>query len=103
MTNDTRYPANDFARPDRQFQFGALFGHRNYAAALFYEPVPDRDNRLADLAMLKKTHWRTELERSAAQHGWTHLVIHRNAPHPGNIPLPLVFDSPDYRVYRFQH
>ena len=39
-TNDLRYPANHFHRPEAQMQFSALFGHQMYVSNLHYLVPP---------------------------------------------------------------
>lgn len=100
-TNDLRYPANDYRRDRRQMQIPAIFGHQAYAANTAYERYPDAARRTALQQRLARDTWDSELPRIAAEEGWTHLLIHKLAPHPENVPLPVLFENDRYIVYAF--
>jgi hypothetical protein len=102
VTNDFRYPAENYTKDLRQAQFPALFGHQAYAINFVYERYPDSRKRLALQQRFRNPEWDPELERIAGRLGWTHLVIRRAAPHPKEIPLPLVFENEAYQVYEFK-
>ena len=101
VTNDTRYPATDFAARDLQMQIPAIFGHRAY----FVDGVNDRFDvaaaRREKQERLREPAWDAGLTALAAAERWTHLLIRRDYPHPGDIPLALVFRNDVYAVYRF--
>lgn len=101
VTNDLRYPANGFKRDQRQMQIPALFGHQAYAANTFYEPYPDAARRVALQQSLAADSWDTNSNLIAREQGWTHLLIHKLAPHPREIPLVKVFENQRYSVYTF--
>lgn len=102
VTNDFRYPAQNYRRDLAQLQFPALFGHQTYAINFRYERYKDSDPRLALQQRFRKSEWEPGLEVFARQSGWTHLVIHRPSPHPQQIPLPLLFENEEYQVYTFK-
>lgn len=101
VTNDLRYPADDYKRDRRQMQIPALFGHQAYAANTTYERESTAQRREARQNRLAQPTWDPELARIAAEEGWTHLLIHRVAPHPKGIPLTRLFENERYLVYRF--
>jgi hypothetical protein len=46
--------------------------------------------------------WKSEeVEALKQTYPITHLVIHKNYPHPEDIPLENVFENEDYIVYAF--
>jgi hypothetical protein len=102
VTNDFRYPAENYKKDLRQTQFPALFGHQMYAVNFLYERYPDSQKRLKLQQRFRNPAWDQELETLAQQLGWTHLVIRRAAPHPREIPLPLIFENDMYQVYVFK-
>jgi hypothetical protein len=102
VTNDLRYPANDWKRADRAMQFPALFGHLNFLINPTYEGhYPNLAERRAAIAPLQQAVWDPAILDNAKRYGWTHFVVHLAYPHPAEIPLALIYDSPDYRVYQF--
>jgi hypothetical protein len=98
VTNDLRYPAQNFARDDRQAQIPAIFGHQAFAVNYAYEDVETR-KPLQEL--LRQTEWSDDILDAARSHGWTHLLVHKAYQHPAPIPLPRLFESEQYEVYRF--
>jgi hypothetical protein len=101
VTNDLRYPADDYKRDHRQMQIPALFGHQAYAANTRYERDPTAERRIAQQARLARKAWDPELPRIAAEESWTHLLIHKGAPYPEEIPLTAQFENDRYIVYTF--
>ena len=102
VTNDLRYPANGYKRDQRQMQIPANFGHQAYAANTVYEVYPDVGQRLAWQSLLAKATWDPAIVEIARDQGWTHLLIHKDAPHPSRIPLIKLFDGRSYSVYAFE-
>ena len=51
--------------------------------------------------LLEGAAWVPAIDEAARRYGWTHLIIRKDYPHPDDIPLMKVFDSPDYAVFRF--
>jgi hypothetical protein len=98
VTNDLRYPADNFGRDDRQMQIPALFGHQAFSANFSYEPVEDR-RELQQL--LQRPEWTDAISTSARRHHWTHLVIRKDYVHPSPIPLKRIFENDSYAVYQF--
>lgn len=98
VTNDLRYPAGNFTRDDRQMQIPALFGHQAFAVNYAHEAVEDR-RPLQEL--LRRTHWDDAINDAARVHGWTHLLVRKDYPHPAPIPLTRVFENRDYAVFLF--
>lgn len=102
VSNDFHYPAQNNRRDLRQCQFPALFGHQAYDVNFDYEPFSDSGTRLLEQRRFTQDPWDPGLESLARTLGWTHLVIHLTAPHAKVIPLPLLFENSEYRVYEFQ-
>lgn len=98
VTNDLRYPANDFGREDRQLQIAALFGHQAFAANFAYEPV---EHRRPLQRLLQSTEWTPAILEAASKYRWTHFVVRKDFVHPAGIPLTLVFENDVYAVYAF--
>lgn len=101
VTNDLRYPAGDFARKNRQMQIPALFGHQAFAINYAYEVYDFSADRQQLQQLLEGLEWVPMIDEAARHYGWTHLIIRKDYPHPVDIPLAKVFDSPEYEVFRF--
>jgi hypothetical protein len=101
VTNDLRYPADDYKRDHRQMQIPALFGHQAYAANTTYERDASADLQDAQQARLAQDAWDPEILRIAVEEGWTHLLIHKRAAYPQDIPLAELFENERYIVYAF--
>jgi hypothetical protein len=99
VTNDVRYPANDYSRVDRQFQIAALFGHQAYAAVLDYDPSPDEAERREEQNMLQETVWDHNLTDIVCRRGWTHVLLSKRVQHARSVPGKLVYDGPGYMVF----
>lgn len=99
VTNDLRYPAGNFTRDYRQMQIPALFGHQAFAVNYAHEAVEER-RPLQQL--LQQDAWSETIARAARAHGWTHLVIRKDYPHPAPIPLEPIFENQFYAVFRFR-
>lgn len=112
VTNDLRYPANGFKRDRRQMQIPAIFGHQAYAVdTISYESYademltrvyPDAKLRVAQQKRLAGDVWDPDFSRIAKEQHWTHLLIHKGASHPPEIPLPKLFENDRYAVYVFE-
>jgi hypothetical protein len=98
VTNDLRYPAENFSRDDRQLQVPALFGHQAFAVNFSYEPV---EHRRGVQRLLQQTDWSDAILHAARTHHWTHLVIRKDYVHPVPIPLEQTFENQFYAVFRF--
>jgi len=101
VTNDLRYPAEAFSRDDRQMQIPALLGHQAFAVNYVYEVYDFSSDRRALQALLQAPDWSPQIEAAARAHGWTHLLVHKDYPHPEPVPLERVFENETYAVYRF--
>ena len=99
VTNDLRYPAENFTRDDRQMQLPALFGHQAFAVNYAYEVVPEGRRELQTL--LQQPEWSDAIPEAARTHHWTHLVIRKDYVHPAPIPLEQVFENDFYAVFLF--
>jgi len=98
VTNDLRYPTDNFGRDDRQIQIPALFGHQAFSVDFAGEPIEDR----RDLQrLLQRPEWSDAISKAARQYHWTHLLIRKDYVHPGPIPLMPIFENDSYVVYRF--
>jgi hypothetical protein len=102
VTNDLRYPADDFKRENLQMQIPSLFGHQAFAVNYMYEAYPFSEERKKLQRLLEAEQWTSALDEAARTHRWTHLVIRKDYPHPEPIPLERVFDSTLYSVFRFK-
>lgn len=112
VTNDLRYPADDFARDKRQFQLAALFGHKFFGAELVYSrAVQTRTeknravyaDRLKAARAFSNGEWDTSaIDSLVSRYPITHLLIHHPFPHPEEIPLHLVAENFRYRLYSFE-
>ena len=98
VTNDLRYPADNFGREDRQMQLPALFGHQAFSTNFSYEPIEDRR---ALQQLIQRPEWSDAIAAAARRYHWTHLVIHKAYVHPSPIPLTRIFENDAYSVYRF--
>jgi signal transduction histidine kinase len=98
VTNDLRYPAQNFTRDDRQMQIPALFGHQAYAVNYAHEAVEERRPLQR---LLQQPAWSDAILDAARAHGWTHLLIRKDYVHPVPVPLERIFDNQFYEVYRF--
>jgi hypothetical protein len=98
VTNDLRYPAQNFTRDYRQMQIPALFGHQAFAVNYAHEAVEER-RPLQQL--LQQPAWSEAIMEAARLHRWTHLLIRKDYVHPTPIPLERVFENRSYAVFRF--
>ncbi len=98
VTNDLRYPAQNFAREDRQLQVPALFGHQAFAVNFSYEPV---EARRPLQKLLQQPDWNPAILDAARANGWTDFLVRKDYVHPAPIPLQRVFANSEYEVYRF--
>ncbi len=101
VTNDLRYPAAEFARPNRQMQFPALFGHQAFAINYAYEVYDFSAERMQLQQLLEAPEWTEAIDEAAKRYRWTHFVVHKNYAHPEHIPLMKIYDGKDYAVFRF--
>jgi hypothetical protein len=101
VTNDLRYPADEFRRDNRQLQIPALFGHQAFAVNYQYETYPFSPERMKLQQLLQADRWTPDVEKAARTFGWTHFLVRNDYPHPAPIPLHRTFDSGPYSVYRF--
>jgi hypothetical protein len=101
VTNDLRYPAQEFDRDNRQMQIPALFGHQAFAVNYAYEKYEFSSERRELQTLLQAPDWSAAIEESARTHRWTHLLIRKDYAHPAPIPLAPVFENELYAVFRF--
>ena len=101
VTNDLRYPAQNFSRDERQMQIPALFGHQAFAVNYAYEVVPSPRERRELQGLLQQPAWSDRILEAARTHRWTHLVIRKDYVHPAPIPLEQIFENEFYAVFRF--
>jgi hypothetical protein len=101
VTNDLRYPAQNFTRDERQMQIPALFGHQAFAANYAYEVVPFAKERRELQKLLQQPHWSDAIQVAARTHHWTHLLIRKDYPHPAPLPVERLFENEFYAVFRF--
>jgi len=98
VTNDLRYPTDNFGRDDRQIQIPALFGHQGFSVDFAGEPIEDRRELQR---LLQRPEWSDAISSAARQYHWTHLLIRKDYVHPRPIPLMPIFENDSYVVYRF--
>ena len=101
-TNDLRYPADNYKRDLRQMQIPALFGHQAYGINPTYERYEGASDRIAEQARLALSTWDPKVADIARAAGWTHVLVHKGAPHPNDIPLEKKFENDRYTVYAFE-
>ena len=101
VTNDLRYPAENFRRPDRQMQIPALFGHQAFAVNYRYEEYSFSSERRELQQLLEQPEWRDAILEAARTYHWTHLLIRKDSVHPAPIPLERLFENQFYAVFRF--
>jgi len=102
VTNDLRSPAENYKRPDRQTQVPAIFGHQCFLITPAYDlALPDIEVKKAAQELLQAPTWSPDIAANVRRYGWTHFLVHKSAPFPGDIPLQRVYDSATYSVYRF--
>lgn len=104
VTNDLRYPANDYSRNYMQFQLAGIFGHRNFASNLVHGEFRREEmiRYTGLLELFQRTTWpATQIGYLRDRFAITHLLIHKNYVHADDIPLDLVYENKDYAVYRF--
>ena len=102
VTNDLRNPAENYKRPDRQTQLSAIFGHQCFLSVPSYDRwMPDLDAKKAAQELLRSPSWDPRIGEAAKQYGWTHFLVHKDAPYPADIPLDKLYESGAYAVYRF--
>jgi hypothetical protein len=108
VTNDLRYPAQNYKRKGRQFQFAGLFGHQNLLTNIAYVGVPKAKRgelrkvwEKIDTLFCGERWAAEEVEALKEKYPITHLVIHKNYPHPKDIPLEKVYKNEDYILYVF--
>ncbi len=98
VTNDLRYPADNFGRDDRQMQIPALFGHQAFSANFSYEQIEERRGLQQ---LLQRPEWSDAISTAARTYHWTHLVIRKDYVHPSSIPLKRIFENDSYEVFQF--
>ena len=101
VTNDLRYPAQNFGRENRQMQIPSLFGHQAFAVNSAYEVYEFSSHRGELQKLLTSGEWSNAIDEAATTNGWTHLLIRKDFAHPSPIPFEPLFENDSYAVYRF--
>nr|WP_298683749.1 hypothetical protein [uncultured Dongia sp.] len=102
VTNDLRSPAENYKRPDRQTQLPGIFGHQGFLITPAYDQtLPDLAEKKAAQELLQLPEWEPAITDAARRYGWTHFLVHKNAPFPRDIPIEKLYESENYDVYRF--
>lgn len=103
VTNDLRSAAENYKRPYRNTQLAAIMGQH------FYFSVPTYDHaqsswleRMLEQHLLESYTWSNDIVRAAADHGWSHFLVHQSFPHPIDIPLQKVCETGAYTLYKFR-
>jgi hypothetical protein len=81
ITNDFRYPADNYIRDLRQLQLPAIYGHQLYASNWIYSGnrhVTDAYQRLSEQRLIRATDWNPIIYTLAKEHGWTHLLLDKS-------------------------
>jgi hypothetical protein len=106
--NGTLLVTNDLSNsaswvPNLLSPLSAIFGHQCFLSTPAYDYLymPDTQERLAAQELLQMQYWQPSIAAAAKHYGWTHLLVHKIAPHPMDIPLQQIYDSDTYAVYRF--
>ncbi|MCB9192575.1 MAG: hypothetical protein H6602_13010 [Flavobacteriales bacterium] len=106
VTNDLRYPANNYLRKTRQLQFPSIFGHQNYGVNMDFKNDENFDytSRELELKLFSELIWnKRKIAELVQQNRITHLIIHKKYPHADSIPLAVTYDNDTYRVYKFTY
>ena len=104
-TNDIRYPAENYLRKERQYQFAALFGHRNFGTDLSYLNPPEnlvRRARFVTRVLDNENPGKDDLDVLVNKYGITHFVIHKRDEKKHNLPFQMIFENSKYAVYYTQ-
>ena len=107
VTNDFRYPANNFDRDSLQMSLPALFGHQWYAVNYtYYRSAKGSEEILQRINLQKQILSQDEdtILREARERNWTHYLEHKgiNPQAPLRTILPLA-ENDSYRVYRLSN
>jgi hypothetical protein len=99
VTNDLRYPANNYARDHRQLQIASLFGHQAYGAGTRLDHARDGSLRVQEQELLRQPNWTESLSSIACRRGWTHILIRREAPHVQSVPGHKIYEDDQYTTF----
>jgi len=101
VTNDLSNPAS--RTPKLLSPLSAIFGHQCFLSTPDYDYpyMPDPQERMAAQDLLQMPYWQPSIAAAAKHYGWTHLLVHKIASYPMDIPLQQIYDSDTYAVYRF--
>jgi hypothetical protein len=83
-------------------QIPGIFGHQAYAVNTKYELYPESELRVKQQERFQLKTWDASLSELSREAGWTHLLVHKAAPHPEKVPLKKIFENETYTVYSFQ-
>lgn len=99
-TNDLRYPAQFYDRDLRQFQVSAVRGHQAFGLP-GYERYEGWEQRVVLQRALAGDDQAaaSSAVQALADHGVTHLLIHKKLRAPDLTARRRLFDSDDYAVY----
>jgi hypothetical protein len=102
--SDNRYPANNFARPNSQFQISALYGHKCFNCDLTYSKPflnnNDFQNRLLFTQLLSSKYWNSNLFDIIRKEKITHVILSKNIPMPQSVPFKLLSETENYLLYK---
>ena len=74
VTNDLRYPADNFSRPGMQMQIPAIFGHQMYAGNMHWEKYYVDKQRFTEQRILLSGSY-SKIVELAENFDWTHAII----------------------------
>jgi len=99
VTNDLRYPAENFARANLQMQIPALFGHQMFAGNLPYEKrFLNPEYFRAQEVLVSGTV--DTIVRNAKLFGWTHVVLFKRTSSV-ELPLKVICENSEVQIIKF--
>lgn len=99
VTNDLRYPAENFSRNDLQVQIPALFGHQMFAGNLLYEKRFLKQEFFKAQESLVSGTVET-VESNARIYGWTHAVLFKRKPSI-SLPFNVICENSEVQIVAF--
>lgn len=111
-TNDTRNPANNFIRGDKQFQIPGLYGHNCFNCDQVYRfmywngSLEDRKKEIFDRRYVTNLLQKESLEKidylDLKKYGISHILIHKNYQHASGLNQGLVKETDNYLLYELK-
>lgn len=101
VTNDLRYPAENFVRANLQMQIPALFGHQMFAGNLPYEKRFLNSEYFRAQEVLVSGTVDTVM-RNGKLFGWTHAVLFKRAPSV-ELPFKVICENSEVQIVEFSY